>query len=176
MGTTKFMVADFSGALQDLQKAVELNPQLPDVYAYYGQALLLTGDQGGARRAFERQLQMDPNNFESNLRMGVLLRQDQENERALGYLRHALQIRPGDPGVRYQIAAVELAQGQLEKAQHDLEKLVAESPQFLEAHISLATVYFRQKRKEDGERERALVAKLTAERQAANEIAAKPAQ
>ncbi len=176
MGTTKYMVSDFSGALEDLRKAVELNPKLPDLNAYYGQALLRTGDQAGARKAFEQELQVDPNNFDSNLRMGVLLRQDQENDRALTYLRHALQIRPGDYGVRYQIAAIELAQGKLEVAQRDLEQLVAEAPQFLEAHVSLATVYFRQKRKADGERERALVAKLNAERQAKNELAAKTPQ
>ncbi len=176
MGTTKFMVSDFSGALADLQKAVELNPKLPDLYSYYGQALLLTGDQAGARRAFEQELSMDPNNFDSNLRMGVLLKQDQENERALAYLQHALQIRPGDFGVRYQIATIELANGNLQHAQQELEEILAESPQFLEAHVSLATVYFREKRKADGERERALVAKLNAARQATNEVAAKPVQ
>ena len=40
------------------------------------------------------------------------------------------------------------------------------SPEFLEAHISLATVYYRLKRKADGDREKALVQKLTAEREA----------
>ena len=39
-------------------------------------------------------------------------------------------------------------------------------PQFTEAHVSLATVYYRLKRKEDGDRERALVRKLTDEAQA----------
>jgi tetratricopeptide (TPR) repeat protein len=174
MGTTKFMVSDFSGALEDLQKAVDLNPNLPDLYSYYGQALLVTGDQAGARKAFERELQIDPNNFDSNLRMGVLLRQDEQNDEALKYLQHALQIRPGDFGVRYQIAAIEISKGEIDRAQQDLESLVKDVPQFLEAHVSLATVYFRQKRKADGERERALVAKLNTERQAANEIATKP--
>ncbi len=174
MGTTKFMVSDFSGALEDLQKAVDLNPNLPDLYSYYGQALLVTGDQAGARKAFEHELRIDPNNFDSNLRMGVLLRQDDQNDAALKYLQHALQIRPGDFGVRYQIATVEIAKGEIEQAQRDLESLVKESPQFLEAHVSLATVYFRQKRKEDGNRERAVVAQLNAKRQAAAEIAAKP--
>lgn len=176
MGTTKFMVSDFSGALEDLQKAVNLNPNLPDLYSYYGQALLTTGDQAGARKAFERELQIDPNNFDSNLRMGVLLRQDEQNDEALKYLRHALQIRPGDFGVRYQIATVKIAKGEIEQAQRDLEALVKDSPQFLEAHVSLATVYFREKRKEDGARERAVVAQLNAKRQAAAEIAAKPSQ
>lgn len=173
MGTTKYMVGDFAGARTDMAKAIELNPKLPDVYAYYGLALLSTGDQAGARKAFERELIVDPNNFDANLRIGVILRQDEDNDSALKYLRHALQIRPGDPGVRYQIASIEVAQGQLEKARQDLESLVASSPDFVEAHVSLATVYFREKKKVEGERERQIVVKLNAKRQQVNEIAAK---
>src|SRR5437016_13460438 len=67
LGTTKLMVNDFSGALADLQKAVELNPNLPEVYAYYGTALLSTGDQAGAQEAFEHALRDDPHNFDANL-------------------------------------------------------------------------------------------------------------
>ena len=166
MGTTKLTVNDFSGALQDFTKAVELDPKLPDVYAYYGLALLATGDQPGAKKAFEQELKANPNNFDANLQLGVLLRQDEENDQALKYFQHALEIRPGDFGVRYQIATVELAKGQLAQAQRDLERLVKEAPKFTEAHVSLATIYFRQKKKAEGERERAIVAQLNAEKQA----------
>lgn len=175
MGTTKFMVNDFAGALEDFAKAVELDPNLPEVYSYYGMALLSTGDQAAAKKAFQRELASNPNNFDANLRVGVLLRQNEENDEALKYFRHALEIRPGDFGVRYQIAAVELAKGQLRQAQHYLESLIKEAPQFTEAHVSLATIYFRQKKKAEGERERAIVAKLNAERQA-NSPAVKAAQ
>ncbi len=174
LGTTKFMVSDFAGSRDDFQKAIDLNPNLPEAFAYYGMALLSTGDQAGARKAFERELRADPNNFISNLHMGVLLRQDEDNAAALKYLDHSLEIRPGDPGVRFQIASVELAQGRVNDAQREFESLVKDSPNFIEAHVSLATVYFREKRKTDGERERAIYAKLNAARQAKNEIAAKP--
>jgi Flp pilus assembly protein TadD len=59
LGTTKLMVSDFAGALVDLERAVELNPSLPEVYAYYGTALLSTGDQAGAQEAFEHALRDD---------------------------------------------------------------------------------------------------------------------
>jgi tetratricopeptide (TPR) repeat protein len=176
MGTSKYMVADYAGAREDFGKAVALNPDLPELNAYYGMALLATGDQSSARKAFERELKSDPNSYIANLHMGVLLRQDQENDQAMKYLSHALEIRPNDPGVRFQIASVETAQGQLDKATHDLEALVKDSPNFIEAHVSLATIYFRQKRKADGERERAIYAKLNAARQAQTEIATKSSQ
>jgi tetratricopeptide (TPR) repeat protein len=167
MGTTKLMVNDLKGAVVDLQKAVELNPDLPDVYSYYGSALLSTGDPAGARKAFEKELTLDPNSFEANLRMGVLLRQDDDNENALKYLNRALMVRPGDIGVRYQMAAAELTMGQVEAARKDLETMLQEAPNFTEAHVTLATAYYREKRKADGDRERAIVSKLNAEKQAA---------
>lgn len=166
LGTTKLKANDFSGALVDLQKAVELDPDLPDVYAYDGAALLATGDQPGAQKAFERALEHDPNNFDANLRLGLLLRKDERYDEAMPYLSHALEIRPGDVGVRYQIATVKLSLGQVEQARLDLESLVRETPNFTEAHVSLATAYYREKRKTDGDRERAIVEKLNAERQA----------
>ncbi|HEX4166774.1 MAG TPA: tetratricopeptide repeat protein [Bryobacteraceae bacterium] len=176
MGTAKFMVADYAGARDDFQRAIQLNSSLPEAFAYYGMALLSTGDQAGARKAFEQELKSDPNNFVSNLHMGVLLREDQDYDGALKYLHHALEIRPGDPGVRFQIASVESAQNRLPEAGRDLEALVKDSPDFIEAHVALATVYFREKRKADGERERAIFARLNAARSAKNEVAVKTAQ
>jgi len=171
MGTTKFGVNDFAGALADLKRSVELNPALPDAHAYYGLALLGTGDQDGARKAFRQELEINPNNFEANLRLGFLLRQDEDPAAAMPYLKRSLEVRPGDFGARFQIASTELALGQMSKAQADLESIVGEAPNFTEAHVILATVYYRQKRKADGDRERA-----TAERLRAAEQAASPAQ
>ena len=65
------------------------------------------------------------------------------------------------------MATLDLQDGQTEQARVELEKLTKEIPQFVEAHVSLATVYYRLKRKEDGDRERAIVLQLNAEKQAA---------
>jgi tetratricopeptide (TPR) repeat protein len=166
LGTTKMMVRDFAGALADLERAVKLNPKLPDVYSYYGMALLHTGDSAGAADAFHRELEANPNDFTANLELGALLRQDQELEQALVYLGRALRLRPGDPGARFQIASAHFAVGKIDQARTELEQLVKDNPQFPEAHVTLATIYYRLKRKTDADRERAIVQKLTAERQA----------
>jgi tetratricopeptide (TPR) repeat protein len=146
---------------------VELNPKLPSVNAYYGQALMATGDTPGAEKAFRAELDLNPNDFVSNLNLATLLRQDQDYETALTLLESALRVRPGDLGARYQLASVHLAQGKVEISQKELEGIVKEAPKFTEAHVSLATAYYRLKRKEDGDRERALVLKLNEEAQAA---------
>jgi tetratricopeptide (TPR) repeat protein len=167
IGTTKFGVNDFAGALVDLKHAVELNPALPDAHAYYGLALLGTGDQQSARRAFQQELEINPNNFDANLRLGFLLRLDQDYSAAMPYLTRALDVRPGDFGVRFQIASVEMALGQVQRAEADLTSILRQAPNFTEAHVTLATLYYRQKRKTDGDRERAIAERLRTAEQAA---------
>jgi Flp pilus assembly protein TadD len=166
LGTTKMNAQEFAEALVDLKKAAELNPQLPDVFSYYGLALLSTGDVAAAATAFRKELESNPNDFVSNLQLGVIFKQDQRYDEALSSFERALRVRPGDPGVRYQLATLDVITGNLEQACSKLEQLIQETPHFVEAHVSLATVYYRLKRKADGDRERATVLKLNAESQA----------
>jgi Tfp pilus assembly protein PilF len=84
----------------------------------------------------------------------------------LKFLKRAQASRPGDVAVRYQMALVKMAQGKDLGALDELEQIVSDSPKFLEAHVSLSTLYYRLKRKEDGNREREIVHQLTSERQA----------
>ena len=166
MGETKMSVSDFKGALEDFQKAVELNPQLPDVYSYYGMSLAATGDTPAAAVAFRKELDSNPNDYTSNVQLGILLKQDQDYAGAQQCFQRALGVRPRDASVRYQLATLALENGDIEKARVALEKLTQEIPKFVEAHVSLATVYYRLKRKDDGDKQRAIVLQLNAEKQA----------
>ena len=176
MGSAKLTVRDLAGAREEFAKAVELNPNLPELHGLYGVSLLSTGDAARADQEFREELRRNPNNFDANLELGVLARQDQKFEEAMGYFQHALRVRPGDVAVRYQIANVELAQAHTEESRRQLEEILKESPQFTEAHVTLATAYYRLKRKDDGDRERNLVRKLTADAQAKQPAAAQAAK
>jgi tetratricopeptide (TPR) repeat protein len=166
VGTAKFAAPDYQGALEEFRKAAEMNPNLPEVNSYYGQALFSNGHTEESRAIFERELAHNPNDFQSNVHIGLLLKQEQKYGDALKFLKRAQDARPGDAAVRYQIALVKMAQGKDQVALDELEQIVSDSPKFLEAHVSLSTLYYRLKRKEDGNREREIVNQLTAERQA----------
>jgi tetratricopeptide (TPR) repeat protein len=166
IGMTKLLAHDAPGAVEDLQKAVELNPNLISAHAYYARALRETANPEAAKKEFRAELSINPNDFYSNLHLGVLLKEEQRFDEALPYFKHALEVRPGDPGVLYQIAALHLAARNYSDAQKELEALVKDSPDFREAHVALATLYYRLRRKEDGDREQAIVEKMTAEQQA----------
>jgi tetratricopeptide (TPR) repeat protein len=166
MGMAQRAGADYTGARDEFAKAVALNPQLPMAHSLYGQALLSTGDREGARTAFTKELALNPNDFESNLYLGVILKEEQRYAEARARFEKALSVRPVDPGAQYQMATLLLATGDNLPALAALERLVAENPRFTEAHVSLATAYYRLKRRADGDRHKAIAEKLTAEAQA----------
>jgi tetratricopeptide (TPR) repeat protein len=159
-GTLELSAHDRDRARADLEKAVALNSRLSGAHARLGELLLAEGDSERARAVFAQELALDPDEFTSNLNMGVLAKQDQGYTEARRYLDRALRTRPNDPGVRYQMAHVDLATGNLERARQALEALIEESPDFAEAHATLATVCYRLNRSADGDRERALSQKL----------------
>lgn len=166
LGEARLEVNDTPGAIEELSKALKLDPKVPLAHWLYGKALLESGQRAQAMEAFRQELAIDPNEFDPNLYLGSLLNEGQQCKEAMPYLARALQVRPGSPQVRYQIAVAEIGMGNLAQAKKTLDALVKASPNFVEAHISLASVDYRLHLKQDGDRERAIVAKLNAEIQA----------
>jgi len=152
-------------AVRKLERAIELNPKLPGVHALLGQAKLNDGDPEGARKAFLKELEQNPADYDANLQLGGLYRLDKDLERARVHLEKAARIRPKSVAVKYQLGSLEMADARLDRALPLLEAVTREAPSFVEGHIALATLYYRLKRKEDGDRERAIVERLNAENQ-----------
>ena len=166
LGTAKMNIQDFAGARDEFAKAVALNPNLPDAHVLYAEALHLTGDSEQSSKEYQAGLAQDPYSFEANLQLGANAREEHDYERAEQYFKRALETRPGDPGVLYQLALIDSDQARLDPARQKLEALVKEYPDFTEAHVSLSLVYYRLKRPEDGKREHKIVQRLNAEAQA----------
>jgi len=165
MGSILLLADDGHGAIKELERALELNPKLPTVRAWYGRALMRMGDGEKAKIEFKSELADNPNDFEANLYLGVLLRQDKQFEDAFTSLSRAVQLRPRDQQAHYNLAAVYVARGLPNQARPLLESVIQEHPDFIEAHVLLASVYYRLNRNADGKREQEIIQKLTAEQQ-----------
>jgi tetratricopeptide (TPR) repeat protein len=163
LGAARLEVFDASGAVDELSVAVKLDPRLPLAHYLYGNALLTLGHRSDAMQCFREELAIDPNEFGSNLYLGVMLNQGEEYKEAIPYLTRARQVRPDDPAVPYQLAIGLIGMGKLEQAKGALEALLKDSPNFLDAHVSLARLYYRLHMKQEGDREKAIIAKLNAE-------------
>jgi predicted Zn-dependent protease len=124
------------------------------------------GDTVKAKTAFRGELAENQNDFDANLFLGVLLRQDKQFDEAFQYLSAAVHLQPRDQYARYHLAAVYASLGKPKDALPLLEGVVKEFPDFSEARVLLASVYYRLDRKNDGDREKAIVQQLSAAQQA----------
>ena len=165
LGSTLLLADDGHGAIKELKRAIELDPKLPTLHAWYGRALMRMGDSASAKAAFHVELETNQNDFDANLFTGVLLRQDKQHDEAMQYLNRAIRLRPRDQYARYHLAAVYVAQAKPKDALPLLEGVAKEFPEFSEARVLFASVYYRLNRKQDGDREKAAVQKLTEDKQ-----------
>ncbi len=157
---------DYPAAKGELERAVQLNPRLPTAHSLYGRSLLALGEQEAAERAFHTELDLNVNDFEANLQLGSIRKAGQKFDEASTYLERATTIRPNDLTARKLLASLRLQTGKVDEAVAMLEAIVKDAPDLVEAHVQLATAYNRLKRKDDAERERAIISRLNAEAQA----------
>jgi len=151
---------DARSALVELQRAVELDPKLPTVHSLQGRALMEVGQRAEAVEAFRREFALNPNDFNANLYLGLLLKDDGALDEAGDHLRRANRLRPDDPRVLYGLGGLHLAAGRVEEAEKALQAVVAAVPDYVKAHVLLATAYYRLKKKDLGDQEQGVVARL----------------
>jgi len=166
IGSILLLADDAQTGIKELERAIQLDPKLPTLYSWYGRTLMRMGDPEKAKDAFKTELRNNPNDFDANLYLAILLKRDRQFDEALPYLLRARQLRAADSYARYQLGSVYAATGKPGDALPLLESVAKDHPEFTENRVLLASVYYRLNRKTDGDRERAAVKKLTAEQQA----------
>jgi tetratricopeptide (TPR) repeat protein len=155
----------YKRARTNADAAVRLDPNLPGVFTVSGIIDTFWGDKKEAESAFEKALQVNPDDAEAHLQLGVVFYTEQRLDSARKQLDRALDLEPSSVFALYELARVERTQGHLQAAARYLEKAVRAEPQWLAPHIELAAIYYLLKRPTDGAREREIVDRLMAEEQ-----------
>jgi tetratricopeptide (TPR) repeat protein len=173
-GSVLLNLDQFNEARRDLDNAMKINPRIPKLCTMDGIAHDKDGDAQGAAPAFREALAQDPDDFQANLYLGSIYYKNRQMPEAKKYLDKALTLKPDSTMAQYEVAMWESTSGDLQTAVTALEKLEKLTPAWLEPHVELATLYYRLHRPQDGMREREIVKKLRAERQAAGTGAPPP--
>ncbi len=166
MAFTHMKANDKKAATQEVDRALELNPRLPEAYSLRGRLAFASSDLAGAEAAFRKALALDATTFDAHLWLGTLLRQEGNLKAARSSLERAIEMRPEDVRVSYQFALLCSDEGDDQKAAALLEELIKRLPEYIEAHRSLSTTYFRLGRVEDGRREKKIAEAMDAAVQA----------
>ncbi|MFL6437454.1 MAG: tetratricopeptide repeat protein [Terriglobales bacterium] len=166
MAFTRLKANDKKGAIDEVDHAIALNPNLPEAYNLRGRLDFLNSDLNAAEAAFRKALALDPNSFDALLWLGTLMRQQGRLQEAHSRLERATQLRSSDIRVRYQYALLCSDEGDDKKALTMLQTLIKEAPEYTEAHRSLSTIYFRLGRTAQGREERKIAEAMDASIQA----------
>ena len=147
-------------ARRDLEEALNLDPQLPDLYTAVGLARDKSGDTQAAEAAFRKALQSNANDFDANLTLGAILYKRRELQESKTYLDRALRLKPDNPSAQYQWAMLRSVSGDYEGAVKELEKIAQANQNWLPPHLELAKLYYKLNRPRDGLRERQIAEQI----------------
>lgn len=162
MAYTRYQARDKKSAIQEVDRAIALNPKLPEAYVLRGRLAYLDSDLKGAEAAFRQAVVLAPLDFDARLWLGTLLLEEGQLPEAHANLERALELRPDDIRARYQFASLCSSEGDDKRAAALLEALIRDSPDYLEAHRTLAMIYFRLGQRAAGRRERKVAEQLAA--------------
>jgi protein O-GlcNAc transferase len=165
-GSYYMAAKSYRQAVEELRRAQQLNPALPELGLSLGGAYAMTGSQEMAAELFEDYLKKNPDDFDSLAFLGWLDLEAERVDEAEKLLNRAHQIRPNDLEIMFQLARIARARDHFQEALELLQKVVAAKPDHTRAHVLLAQTYFRLKRTADGNREREVVRRLNEEDQA----------
>ncbi len=160
LGTRMFESGDYPAAVEQLAQAAELDPTLPQLQSFYGQALLVTGDADGAAAAFQKELAANPNDYISNLALAQILIVRRRFAEAVPLAKRALSIRPNSGEAHLGFGESLSGSGDFQQARPQLEAAAESFPKSLEVHQALLAVYKQLHMTSNSIREAAVVQQL----------------
>ena len=165
LGLAYYGSSDYISAIDVLEGVVRENPKLDRAQYYLGHSYSATGDLAKAEIHYEKALDLNPQDASYYAALGHTLRRDndQKADAAIGYLQKALQLDPSDSLSKQDLALCYEKKGKYSEAESLLVDVLQEQPDLVAAHRVLARVYYRQGKKELGDRESAVVSKLDSE-------------
>ncbi|MGB9873963.1 MAG: SPOR domain-containing protein, partial [Hydrogenobacter sp.] len=137
---------NYSDAIANFYKAVQLSPKEPKVWNALGLAYMEAKEFQKAESAFQKALEVDPSYTEAKMNLGILYYNTKDYQRAKSTLLEALKDEAFSQKhmAYYYLAKVYKELGERDMYLDSLEKATAYNPLFLEAQMELAQEYEKE--------------------------------
>lgn len=149
---------DWDKATAEYNKILEQNPKESEIHFRLGRILLSKNppDPEGAKKEFEEELKISPQNASAEFMLGETARQAGQWEEAAKHFSRAAEIDQGFVEAYLALGMSLNAEGKFADAVAPLQTYVKMQPGDPAGHYQLATAFARMGRKADAEREMAL--------------------
>jgi eukaryotic-like serine/threonine-protein kinase len=113
-----YMINDWnwSGAEEEFQKAIQLNPNYATAHQWYGLELLYTGRIEESTAEIKRALELDPLSVIININMGIIFRDTHQYDKAIEQFRKTVELDPDSPTTHYSLGAAYLDKSMYKEA------------------------------------------------------------
>ena len=139
---------DPKAAAQTLRSALDVKPDWSQARFVLGSALMLLGDQNGARAEMARAVELDPAHLEARRSLARIHSSLGEHEYAIEQGRIYLRERPDDTRIQIQVAQSLVHLGKRDEAFAELEK-ISEDARDADAWYAIGRLYMAQGRAAD---------------------------
>lgn len=134
-----------AGALQALNRAIELRPAEPSYHFLSGVAWLEKPDLDEAETAFRKSLRLRPDYSASQVYLGYVLLKKKELGEAREWLERSLGKESGEAETYYYLGLIAQEQNEHEKAESLFANAIRLAPTFAHAHIALGSMFLKLK-------------------------------
>lgn len=143
----------YAEAVAELERALELEPGLPDPRADLAIALAAQGRRAEAIQSYEISLRIRPDDAATHTNFGLVLAAQGETERAIRQHREALRLDPNLADAHNNLGTLLLAQNRIAEAAAEFRAALRLRPGFVFAHHNLGLTLWAQRRLAEAEEE-----------------------
>lgn len=159
------MQGKWDDAAAEYRLILEQNAQLPGIHFRIGRLILSKPETpttaAEARKEFEEELKIDPNNAGAEYILGELSAQGQQWDEAIQHFSRTVELDVGFAEAALGLGSAYVSAGKFAQAIPPLEGYVKLQPGNPAGHYQLAIAYSRAGRKDDAKREAALQKETT---------------
>ena len=167
LGLAYYYLTQYPPALKEFENVAQEQPKSSQVQYLLGGTYQALGELEKAEDCFRKAISLKPDEASYYLVLASLLKKVHPADltEPVSLSEKALALSPDNEDVKLLLASCYQTQGKLAEAQALLEAVVTSDPDFRAAHVTLAQVYFRQKKVKDAQQQESIAAKLEERKQ-----------
>ncbi len=141
LGEAQAQGNDFAAAVEHFERAIELDPEVPDARPALGVIRLRQGELEAAEEVLRSELERRPDNVRARFLLATVLDLVDRSREAAAELRRVLAADPGDVDARYLLGKALLGAGDADDALAQLETAADLAPGDANVHYQLGRAY-----------------------------------